>query len=109
LFVGACSFAFMAPPTAAMTSVCDDGYQAPVTDTILGSAVLATAAGIATFGHVGKFSTDERAAYWLGLVPAALLVAGSAVYGYLSRDHCEHVRAAPSVAAKSEGHDVSTR
>jgi hypothetical protein len=99
----------MAPPTAAMTSVCNDGYQAPVTDTILASAVVATAAGIGAFGHVGKFSTDERAAYWLGLVPAGLLVAGSAVYGYLSRDHCEHVRVAPSVAAKSEGHDVSTR
>lgn len=91
LFVGACSFAFMPPPQA-ITSVCNTGYQAPVTDTIVGAAALATAIGVGALAQTSDFGQEAKVGYWFVLVPTAVVFSSSAVYGYLSRHRCEHVR-----------------
>lgn len=90
-FVAACSFAVMPPPQA-ITPVCNTGYQAPVTDTIIGAPALATAAGLGALARGSDFGQAAKLGYWLVLVPAAVLFSSSAVYGYLSRHRCEHVR-----------------
>lgn len=91
LFVGACSFAVMPPPHA-ITSVCNTGYQAPLTDTIVGAAALATAIGVGAFAKTSDFGAETKVGYWLVLVPTTVLFSSSAAYGYLSRHRCEHVR-----------------
>jgi hypothetical protein len=93
LFFGACSFTYMLPPVSTMTSRCDESYQAPVTDTIVGAATLSAAIALSGAAIDKETYRDGKLAYWLGLVPTALLFSSSAVYGYLSRDHCEHVHA----------------
>ncbi len=97
LFFGACSFAFMPPPSA-VTPACDDSYQAPMPDTIIGGALVATAVAVGAFAKPDSNGPETKAAYWLGLVPLALVVSGSAVYGYMSRSRCARVRAAATIA-----------
>jgi len=91
LFLGACSFAVMPPPHA-ITSVCNTGYQAPLTDTIVGATVLATTLGLGVLAKSHDFGEEAKAGYWLVLVPTAVLFSSSAAYGYLSRHRCEHLR-----------------
>jgi hypothetical protein len=93
LFVGACSFAFMPPPSSVGGRACSNGFEAPVTDTVIGGAalVLASTVAIATALHP-EGSYPANATLYV-TVPAALLFSSSAVYGYLSRHHCEQVKA----------------
>ncbi|MEP6864353.1 MAG: hypothetical protein ABJE66_27275 [Deltaproteobacteria bacterium] len=92
VFVGACSFAFMPPPSTVATRACNDGFEAPVTDTIIGGAALASSAGIGALQIARQDGAYPIYGYLIELVPLAVLFSSSAVYGYLSRQRCDHMR-----------------
>ena len=103
VFVGACSFAFMPPPTPAIGRACSDGYEAPVTDTVIGGAalVLASTVGMSTALHPEGSYPLYTTLYLT--VPMALLFSSSAVYGYLSRRHCERIKGEHERSAQLQG------
>jgi len=92
VFVGACSFAFMPPPTPAIGRACSDGYEAPVTDTVIGGAALVLASTVAMSTALHPEGSFPMSATLYVTVPTALLFSSSAVYGYLSRRTCEHAK-----------------
>jgi hypothetical protein len=92
VFVGACSFAFVPPPSTVGTRACNDGFEAPVTDTVIGGAALVLASVVAISTALHPEGSYPANATLFVTVPAALLFGSSATYGYLARGHCEHMR-----------------
>jgi len=76
-----------------MPPTCYDGFEAPVTDTVIGGSSLALAT--TTIIHPdGVFPYTGAMLY--ALIPVAVVFSSSAVYGYLTRRHCERVHAEAS-------------
>ena len=82
----------MPPPTPVITHACNDGFEAPVTDTVIGGAALVLASTVAMSAALHPEGSYPALATLYLTVPAAVLFGGSAAYGYLSRRRCEHVK-----------------
>ena len=92
MFVGACSFAFVPPPSAVGARACSNGVEGPVTDTVIGGAALVLASTVAISAALHPQGSYPAVATLFVTVPATLLFGSSATYGYLARDHCVRMR-----------------
>jgi hypothetical protein len=92
LFFGACSFAFMQTPTPVLTHACNDGFEAPITDSVIGAAALVLASTVAMSAALHPEGSYPAIGTLYLTVPTAVLFGSSAVYGYLSRSRCEQVK-----------------
>jgi hypothetical protein len=90
--LGSCSFAFMTPPTAAMTPACSDPIEAPIVDTVIASGAAAALGGSLVsgwFGNKDSLLLTER--LLLLAAPWIFLNGLSAVYGYVAHDQCHRL------------------